>query len=694
MRRPATLALAAALAIITISFADTLLLGKSLYIRDFARIYVPERAVLRTILRGGALPLWNPYFAAGQPMAANPEYEALYPPQWLCLLPDLLSGIHLEILLHLLLGAAGMAFLLTTLGARRTAAFGALAFALGGVMLSSANLLPILFALSWLPWAAACLHRYLETPTANWFALTALALGAIFLIGEPSTILQAVALAGAYAITRARARGALLAIVAGAAAILVGAVQLIPAVDHLAGSGRAAALPYDAVAKWSLAPARPLELLLANAFTTFDDPSGLPWMFSWALGIVAAALLLAALALRLPGWRFVLGVTVVSYLLALGSHGPLFPLLYRAGLSFIRFPEKWFLSAWFVLLVFAALAAERFLDDARFRRATLFAALALTAAAAVWSRPTLIAALALTLILLLRERTRLCLALLALLTILDLGSRVREIAPRIDRSYYDEPPLARALPSPRSTVRIYNDADWRLALLPQPPLPLTARLGRNRALMVPQLQALWGFGSALEVDVTKTNLLPSLEFSSLFWRMQLERRGDRVPLLLRWSGATHVVELSGRAIPLPGNERYWFADQIVPTRAIFSDAPLSPHAAAIDVPPFAPAPARVVRVAERANAIDLDVESSGNAALILSITPHKYWQAAIDGAPAMLQRANVGFQALLVPAGRHHVAMRYRNPLVIWCGALSTLSVLILAAVALRSKALLPPSPR
>jgi hypothetical protein len=726
MRHSRHLPLALALAIVTLFFADVLFLGKAFYTRDIARIYVPERAALRTILRGGELPMWNPFVAAGQPMAANPEYEALYPPQWLCLLPDLLFGIHLEIVLHILFGAAGMAFLLTTLGARRTAPFGAICFALGGVTLSAINLLPILFPLAWWPWVFACLHRYLDAPTPRRFALSALTLGAVFAIGEPSTILQTVALAGAYAIARARLRGAALAIAAGAAALLVGAVQLVPALDHQRASGRAAALPFEMVSEWSLSPARIAELALPNAFGHFtrdamffwgaDALHGLPWMFSWSLGLLPAALLIAAFARRMPGWRFVAGTAAVSYLVATGRHGPFFALLYRAGLTFIRFPEKWFIAGWFVLLVFACAAAERFLDDDAFRRATLFAAIALTVAAGIsltlsgrvppevvaeartGALKTVLGAVALTLILALRGRLRLCVALLALFTVVDLGSRVTAVAPRIDRSYYDPPPLARSIPP---CSRIFNEADWRLTLLPQPPTAPATRLARSREAMLPEMQELWGLGGVLELDVTRTNLQPTIDFTRLFLSAQVNRRNDRLPLLLRWAGATHVVTLDPlRAVPLPRNQRYWFADQLVTARGtaeaaplLFADVPLSPRAAFIDAPSFAPAAGRVVRAGERANRIELDVEAAGRAALVVSVTPHKYWRATMDGAAAPLHLANVGFQALIVPAGRHRVVMTYRNPLVIWCGALSLISALALAAVALRSRGLPPPSP-
>ncbi len=51
-------------------------------------------------------------------------------------------------------------------------------------------------------------------------------------------------------------------------------------------------------------------------------------------------------------------------------------------------------------------------------------------------------------------------------------------------------------------------------------------------------------------------------------------------------------------------------------------------------------------------------------------------------------------QALTVPRGRHHVALRYWNPLVAGCGAVSAISALFLMAVALRNKESRPPSPR
>src|SRR5205814_4503709 len=70
----------------------------------------------------------------------------------------------------------------------------------------------------------------------------------------------------------------------------------------------------------------------------------------------------------------------------------------------------------------------------------------------------------------------------------------------------------------------------------------------------------------------------------------------------------------------------------------------------------------ITRLSETSSSASLDVETSVTAELIITITRHKYWRATIDGHPAQLQPANIAYQGLSVPAGRHRVELRYRNP--------------------------------
>ncbi len=709
-RKTELAALTFVLLAVLLSFSDVLFFGKSFYIRDLARIYYPERNVLRDIVLAGDFPFWNPHYGGGQPLAANPTWEVFYPPQWLVLLPDFQFGLGAEVVLHFLIGAAGMFVLLRSLRLRwEAAAFGAFTFAFSGLLLSLASLLPCLFAIVWLPWLAFALRRFLDRRQPRDFALTALILGVILLIGEPATILQAGALVAAYSAYRLRARGLGIAAAICAAALLVGAAQIVPAIDHQRDSGRAAGLPYDEVAVQSMKPARPLELLAPHLFGRFSadaiyfwassDPIGVPWLFSWYAGLLAAALIIAGFVQRLRGWKFVAAGSIASYLIALGRYGPVFALLYRIGFRLIRYPEKWFMPAAFLLIVFAAVAADRFLDDARFRHTTFLVSMALAAFAAaalafaysplfagVWhlkgyfddimrearagGTTTLAAAIALALILFFRERPRIALPLLGAFVLADLGTRAYGLAPRIHRHFYDPPPIARALPP---GTRLYNDADWRLALLPQPRIAYDDRWMRMRNAMLPEMQSLWGFDAVLEPDVTETMLQPTVELSRAFWSAQFGGRPDIARKILGDAGVTHVIALRdatsptepAMVVPLHGSSR-WRIEGL----------------------------GRILGARQTANSIDFDVDAAGAARLVVSVTRHKYWRATIDGTPAEIRPANIAFQSIEVPAGRHRVEMRYRNPVVVICAVISLISAMALAAVALRSRAPRPPSPR
>jgi uncharacterized membrane protein YfhO len=138
----------------------------------------------------------------------------------------------------------------------------------------------------------------------------------------------------------------------------------------------------------------------------------------------------------------------------------------------------------------------------------------------------------------------------------------------------------------------------------------------------------------------------------------------------------------------PHYPRYYFADQIVTITdnvdfiSKVSSGKYSDRAAFVSAPAFPPAPAAVRGVRETANTATIDVESSGLALLVMSVTPHKYWQVTLDGGPIRPTVANLGYQSVLVPRGRHRIAMRYSNPLVIRGAIVSAMSTLLLLGIA------------
>jgi len=75
-RRSDAIALAVLAILASLLFVDVLLGSNDLYIRDLAHYYHPAKKILRDIVLDGEFPYWNRWFAAGQPLAANPEHES------------------------------------------------------------------------------------------------------------------------------------------------------------------------------------------------------------------------------------------------------------------------------------------------------------------------------------------------------------------------------------------------------------------------------------------------------------------------------------------------------------------------------------------------------------------------------------------------------------------------------------------
>jgi len=569
-RRRDAIALAILAAIITLLFADVLLGINALYVRDIVHYYYPSKHVLREIVLGGEFPHWNPYFAAGQPLAANPEHEVFYPLTWLILIPNFRVGFHLLTLIHLYIAAFTMYALLRSMrmGAQ-SAFFGALSYATGGIALSYLNLLPYLFIAAWLPLTCLYARRFLLHRTWRDFAFASLFFGVELWIGEPSTILQTGILLGMYGLYRCvRDRSAvplLLVALISTAAFAVGAVQMIPTLDHASDSVRARGFAFDDVTNWSMPPVRVGELFHPNLLGHHELEGNrrywasqlyparrTPFLISIYPGLLASVLAMAALFARLRGWGAAIGIGAFSVIVAMGSHTPLWRWLYDVGVArSLRYPEKFILLAVFAVIVFGARALQELLDgNARVRKAALITAAGVTAIAAIaavvsrssWYAPlfaefwqvradrvpALLAASAGgwlvaaarggIVFLLIRNAARhaLWLAVATVFVVLDLGMVLFEVVPRIPVSFYDDPPaLTRHLPADRTQWRLFHHAE----LLKQRDVVRAYsadhpdRYWVSRNAMFPMIPAQYGIRMALDSDYDLTALIPTADFA-------------------------------------------------------------------------------------------------------------------------------------------------------------------------------------
>ena len=757
-----------------VAFADVLFLGKRLFIRDLASYYHPTKKLVREALLAGDLPLWNHAYSAGQPMAANPEYAVFYPPHLLLLLPDYEFAFQLLIVLHVAVGAIGAYRFLRSTGLRvESSVFGAITFAFGGLTASLLNLLPYLFLLTWLPWAFLHVRRWFTLGGWSYLACAAIFLGLQILTAEPTTLVQVWLLIGLYALHRVasaeRKRSALGRIVPRVgvllvAALAVGAVQLLPAIDHAGDSVRTEPFSYKTVSSWSMPAVRPLEVAVPNVFgrvwreeetaylgAVLYGARPLPFLFSVYMGMFGFCLAVAGIRARLPGTGLFLTVAAISFVLALGDHTPILRWLYDAGVATsFRYSEKFAIMGLLALAVYQARAFDTLLDDPRrLGRSALLAAggclivslagaglfvsdrgvelaRSLTAmpdadtlagivrdARVDWFANSVRAAVALGLfVAAIRGRAgKLWSAIAIGATFLDLALVGRAVAPSIDARYFEEPAVARKLDADREAYRVFPLADWYYSRGLSENGRRFAETGVGtywtlRNGLAPMLSAAWGFRYSIEIDYDRTNLLPAKRFVEAAWNVRNAIGDSRDATLMAMAGARYRTRFRDHATTTLGakpvdaiepiafgklgsGERYYFADRILEAHDAteFSDALIrddpGPRAAFVTSRMRGAAPGEVLSWKETARSIEIDVDASGRSLLVMSVTPHRYWRARVDGRDTRIVQVNLGFSGVALDEGRHRVVLEYRNPVIIAGAEITLVALLLLGALLL-----------
>jgi hypothetical protein len=581
-------------------FADVLLSGSSFFVRDLTRYYFPTKSVIHRIVASGELPLWNRFYAGGQPALANPEYEVFYPGQWLIHLPDFYLGFRLHILLHFLIGTIGMYALMRSLRARAEAALiTAISFALSGPFVSASNLLTTLFPLAWFPWCLLFFRRYLLQRTRRDLALAAMCMAMVLLIFEPGNVLQIAGICAGYAWYHAvrsqerwRAIGASTVPLALAAGIA--AVQLLPTIDFIRHTARSLGMSYEMIATWSLPPIRLAEFLQPhflgrNPFLSNDywggflyRGQGAPYFQSLYLGLLPLIALISGVVRR--DRKTVAGVLSAALLLivCMGDHTPLLRLAYEAKVPLaLRFPERFATGAAFILVLASGLAINRVLNDrawlaTSFKVAMVvlfmtvimtgfaFTGIGETTFARLWQvspnalarsmsmcradwlsvlwRAVVLAGVLATL------RRRLVPAFAVLFVVLDLVPLVNELAPRMPREFFSPPPIVDELRDAGPASRIFFQPEWSAG-----PVMRWYNADRSRIYWVirnglfPRLPAAWGRSTILERDIDLTNLRPAADFLKAFLR-----HPPRDPIQLdAWAAMANVEWLAAFRPPLP-----------------------------------------------------------------------------------------------------------------------------------------------
>jgi hypothetical protein len=679
---------------------------------DFSETFGVFRNLAYRSLLDGRLPLWTDCLYSGYPLHADPQAQVFYPPAWagygLLALQGWghfpLDALVAEILAHYLLISITTFLFLRSLSLRPAAALlGATVFTYGGYLTGYPPLqYGILAVAAWLPLALLCAGRLAQTRRprhAVWLALT---MAMAYLAGHPATFLYLLLLVLAYLAFRAVAAGWQLTSLARAGAlisallVLVTAVQLLPTLQFVANSTRAA-IPF-ALASGGF-PFADLVQFFLTGFVSYWHPL--------YVGLLPLALVFAAFGLRRREVLFWAGAGLVGLLLSFGTRAVVFDVAYWSipGVGLFRGQERWALWVSFSLAVLAAHGAQ-----------SLWAPLGRSARTKVWRGAQWLAIAAIAAIVLLVPVTYLA----------RLGYDPSDWGQLPDRLGL----MAAALGMASLALVLRAGAARQRKLIPALWLGIIVidLFAANRPLNVVPVYEAYPHNPLLEAVLHEPGFFrvqddfqlaghsgcaygyAAIEGVTPYRMAAYQRFLEQAPERLRWEllGVKYVVTwraqlrddagqpvdsevvAAGNVPDARGNVTSVHRLPVTPRRAVLvyatvvdtAEAALAHLAASeasawqsVVVPrPAAAAPGegQVTVARDTPGWIELTTTSSAPAVLVVSQAHALGWRAHIDGRPAPLLQAYGALLGIEIPAGQHEVVLYYR-PASLIVGSLLTM---------------------
>lgn len=677
---------------------------------DVATQFIPWFGWLGDQLAAGNVPQWNPTVLSGTPSAGDPLSGWGYLPAMLpfSMLP-LGAAVHAFLLAQLLLTAIGTYLLARALRLPPVAAVAAVVVAAGNGFVFQRNLCCVAFVSveAWLPWLLLGIDRALATTGARrvgaW-AVAGLALSQIAAGWLGQGTLYVLIVAAAWLAWRglgaplphaqrwrlvATNAVALAAVGAGlSAAVVWPRLQINPA-TNLAGG-----YPGQSLTNWfgGWWPADWIELLRPGI---------------WHVGAVAAGLAVFAVIVsrRSRLVQFLAGVVVGALVLAMPAVTPLnAPLFVLPGLDRVltHAPQRALLIAYPAIALLVGVGVSRLRIPRVGTSVVALALLALLAGELAWSNVR------------------------AFQQALD-APRNPELMRRIDPDTFYEPSgagrflqrqrddgeigrYAAFTPVPRGDGSVvaasyfffwhYPSVQWLEAHNESMLLGLEHTQGYN-PIHLARYDELIAAGNRFAQDYHVANLVPTAFDSGVFdllngrW-VVLNRTIDHTDAnlvgerLASWP-EVHVDERV-RVLENPDAlPRAWLvheARQVAPGRAaaVLAGGEIDPRTTALveaPPPPLDPGGDGTARVVARGtDALTVDVETSGDALLIVSETFHPAWRATVDGRPVELRVVDHVLRGVAVSAGRHTVEISVSRTVLDAGLAVTAGTVLALAAAA------------
>ncbi len=697
------------LALLVFAAFPQVVLGLETFVaRDFGFFAYPLAHFQRDCFWHGELPFWDPYNNCGVPFLAQWNTMPLYPPALFYLVLPLTWSLGMFSLLHLWWAGLGMYFL-----ARRwtgndfAATFAGVAFAFNGFTLNLIMWPSHMATFSWLPWVVLLTERaWREGGKKIIFAAFAGALQ--MLAGGPEIILFTWLIVSALWLQQfvggANSRTAMLWRFPLVVALVVSLTlaQLLPFLDLVAHAQRETGF---ADLRWSMPGSGLANFFVPMAFGSTATEGiffqhGQYWTSSYYLGVGTLWLALLALVSLRERRVWLLGtIAVVGLVFALGENTPVLPLARKLlpQLSFITYPIKYIVFAIFAAPLLAAFALANFAKAQKNLLPLGGGLLALLAGILLWTQFAPLPGDG-THAALLNGFSR---ALFLIVT----GAILFALSRRTNSLFSRFAPLFLILaawldvsthePAQNPTVSpgVYelNLARTKLALNPQPELggaramvsPLAANEFINFAASDPKNN----FLAKRLGDCANANLLDAVPKVDGFFSLTPRENDAVLSLFYTTTNASYpsLEDFLGVAqITAPDAMFHWRArTNFLPLvtagqKPVFLDDQNA--LAALTQTDFAggkvvflpPEMKSFVTVSNQTIAkildskfgddtVEIEAQADKPSLVVVAQTYYHNWRAAVDGAPVTLLRANVAFQAVQIPAGRHKIHLFYRD---------------------------------
>ena len=329
---------------------------------DFIRQFYPARFFAVKSLAGGTFPLWNPYILSGHPFFASYQTAMLYPLNLLMVGAYAAAGADFSlkaqcafVAFHFFLAGVFTYILGRELKIGRAgSAVAAVTYMFCGFMVAHAGHINQQSAAAWIPLVFFLFYRSLDRRRLSYAVAAGVVTAVALLAGHLQSIFYLCVFLLLYVVFTAirrwrgdsRQPGILYGLSALAITVAVGGglacAQLVPT-QELIGLSTRSKITLDVAAPGSLPRWQVINLIFPHFFGSSPKSytgGWLMWETYGYAGIVAGALGVVALLRKRRGFVIFLWlVLLLSLILAMGTGGYLYTVLFKSGLLFNRFRD-------------------------------------------------------------------------------------------------------------------------------------------------------------------------------------------------------------------------------------------------------------------------------------------------------------------------------------------------------------------